>query len=754
VSVPGRAVIGPLIVASAVWCAAGSMGVAGIDAADVRVAVPASWWPFVVALAAACAWPVWRRSPVLATPALLTVVPWLPVPLPASALIWTGWAAWVPIGLAVVAALVRTAVERTPVRIAPVLTTPWRSAVAAGMLSLTASGAVLWSVHPRLPGGDEPHYLIIAQSLLGDGDLRIENNHINGDHGSYWPGPLRPHFIQRGMDGEIYSIHAPGVAVLVAPLFAVFGLRGAQATLMLLGAVVGACLWLAGWFSTRQTSAAWFAWAAIGGSVTMLVQSVTIFPDGPGAAVVACASVVWLRLRRGESVSPVWLLVTSTALALLPFLHTRFVVIAASLGAAFVWELWPGAARARRLVTFLAVPVAGAVAWFGYFVLIYGSLDPMAPYGASGERSLWYIPGGVAGLFFDQQFGVLPYAPVLVMSILGWRARSGSGLRGLLPLGVVAGAYLAAVASYWMWWAGGPAPPARLATSVLPLLAPPLAIAWAAGGVYRRSLMIVLLALTLATSAYVLGTHDGDLAWSVRDGRAAWLLALGSVADLPRAWPSFFWRVIGGDVRSEWPFIQHVLVWGVAFGAAWVVSTRLVRGAGAALEAQIGTAVWVVPAGLMIAAQGGWWLSSVRPVEPADAQLSVLRASSSGAADAWRLTSFGLARVDLTRPSLAITIPRSDLPNDKRPAWADLADLPAGQYELRLTSRRPAAGTISVYALPAGEALTVVELPRRSMHTVPLTWTMARGRLRVVVDDGLAEGVERIDLVPVAAALP
>ena len=30
---------------------------------------------------------------------------------------------------------------------------------------------------PSVPSGDEPHYLIITQSLLKDGDLRIENNH-------------------------------------------------------------------------------------------------------------------------------------------------------------------------------------------------------------------------------------------------------------------------------------------------------------------------------------------------------------------------------------------------------------------------------------------------------------------------------------------------------------------------------------------------------------------------------------------------
>ncbi len=750
--VPVRAVVGPLIVASAVWCAAGVFGVVGVDAANARVVVPAPWWLFALALGAALAVPSWRRSPALATPALLSLLPWLPVPLPAAALIWTGGAAWVPVGLALVAVLVRAFVVRPPLHSDAALATPWRSAVAAGVISLMVSGAVLWSVHPLLPGGDEPHYLIITQSLLRDGDLRIENNHTRRDHAPYWPGSLGPHFIQRGTDGEIYSIHAPGVPVLVAPLFAAFGLRGAQMTLILLGAVAGACLWLAGWFTTRQAGAAWFAWAAIGGSVTMLVQSVTIFPDGPGAAVVALATVVWLRLRRHGSVSRVWLVATSATLAMLPFLHTRFVVLAAGLGVAFALELWRGAGagvnRARRVAAFLAVPVCGAIAWFGYFFLIYGSFDPLMPYGVQRESSPWYVPGAVLGLFFDQQFGVLPYAPVMAMAVFGWRRCSGTGQRGLLPLGLIAGAYLAAVGSYWMWWAGGPAPPARLATSVLPLLAPAVAVAWAVGDVWRRTLMVVLLAMTVGISAYVFGSHGGELAWSVRDGRAAWLVALGSVADLPRAWPSFFWRLIGGDVRSEWPFGQHVLLWGVAFGVSLAASAWLARRRLVGPEAQIAAAVWAVPIGLMLAAHGGWWLSQARPIEPAVAQLSVLRAWSG--AVVWRVAPFALVRLDPARPAVKITVPRTDLPNDDRRAWADLTDVPAGQYELHLTCARPAAGTLSVYSLPGDTPLRAVDLPRQSLHTVPITWEAGGGTLRVVLDDRLADGVTRIDLVLVS----
>ena len=45
-----------------------------------------------------------------------------------------------------------------------------------------------WWLANILPGGDEPHYLIITQSLLKDRDLQIENNHARRDYAEYFRG--------------------------------------------------------------------------------------------------------------------------------------------------------------------------------------------------------------------------------------------------------------------------------------------------------------------------------------------------------------------------------------------------------------------------------------------------------------------------------------------------------------------------------------------------------------------------------------
>ena len=168
-----RHAVGPLLVGAAAWCAAGQITVVSADSASERLAVFAPWWVFALGVALASAVPAWRRRPILATPALLSTLPWWPAPLTAAMLVWTGPAAWVPIGIALVLAAAEDGVAARASR-ALTATPPRRAAVLAGAITLAASAATAWSLAPRLPGGDEPHYLVITQSLLADGDLQIE----------------------------------------------------------------------------------------------------------------------------------------------------------------------------------------------------------------------------------------------------------------------------------------------------------------------------------------------------------------------------------------------------------------------------------------------------------------------------------------------------------------------------------------------------------------------------------------------------
>jgi hypothetical protein len=74
-----RSWIGRFTVAAACWCAAGQLTVVTPDSASARFAIPAPGWCFVVGLLIGCA-ALMARKPRTTLPALLTMLPWLPVP--------------------------------------------------------------------------------------------------------------------------------------------------------------------------------------------------------------------------------------------------------------------------------------------------------------------------------------------------------------------------------------------------------------------------------------------------------------------------------------------------------------------------------------------------------------------------------------------------------------------------------------------------------------------------------------------------
>ncbi|HUR20535.1 MAG TPA: hypothetical protein VMZ90_06990, partial [Vicinamibacterales bacterium] len=518
----------------------------------------------------------------------------------------------------------------------------------------------------------------ITQSLLKDGDLKIENNHVARDYSSFYGGTIAPDYLVKGRNGAIYSIHAPGVAALVLPAFALLGFRGAQATVILLFAIAGALMWRAAWRLTGDTSAAWFAWAGVAGSTTMAVLSFMIFPETPGACVVSAG--VWLLVSHRDASNRA-VVAVGAALAVLPWLHTRFSVLAGLLGVALLGMLLTDDARTmparlRRAALFIVIPVVSAGAWLSMFYVVYGTFDPRAPYGPDPKLRSW-IWSAVTGLFVDQQFGLMTYAPVLFVAFIASLMAAPRQWRSLSALcfGVVI-LYAMAVASYWMWWAGRPGLPARFLTAALPLLALPLAVVWARATVEARKVLLGLLMVSLAITVLVLCVNRAALIGNDRDGQAAWLEWLNQNVNLPRAWPSFFWN-------GEGSFLGHAAIFVAMVGLIGFAIRLLSRRYStdpAAARAWIATSML---AGLMVIIQMGWTVTASAPLDSARAQLAV-RAAAGAGAPVWQIGN-GFRRWDADASPLRIQRDQPSLLDEAAGVMA-MTNVPAGAYKLEITS--------------------------------------------------------------------
>lgn len=656
----------------------------------------------------------------------LAILPWIPGAPPAF-LVWTGpmtRAVWT----AVFAGLVLAHEWRTfgaPVsRVAASTRDPRRAPLIAAAAAFAIFGAAAWFVRPSVPGGDEPHYLIITQSLLHDFDLRIENNHRQREYAPYFPlGDLKPDFLKRGKDGEIYSIHAPGLPVLIAPAFAVAGYAGVKVFLLIVSALGTALVWMVGFRVSASAGAAWFAWAAVSLSTTSIFHAFTVYPDGLGGILVLVG--VWALLRFDRAASseshprPRELALYGAALALLPWLHSRFALLAGVLGALILLRILQRHApkhgvsagmwhRSKTSATsvgaFVAVPILSATAWFAMFYAIYGTPDPLVAYGGSTQGRWAYMTSGLGGLLFDQQFGLLLYSPVLLpalLSLFGMFADRSHRRLGLELL-LVMTPYLLSVTHFRMWWAGWSAP-ARFFLPVLLLLAAPAAVVWtrASRGATRATL-VVALGFTLFAAACLVLVDGGRLAYNIRDGYGLWLEWLSRVADLPRGLPSF-------HRTPEVVAWRHVIVWAVCLLGAWLLLRASERVLARGQERLTVAAPAVFAAAVMVALAVVWRSNGASGFTPTPAQLELLRAAADPRAFSVQLGP--LARVPVAGVPGRLTIEASPryLQSRDRPLFM-LPEIPAGSYALHVETGPNPSGQIEVGIARDGFALRSLDL--------------------------------------------
>ena len=263
-----RALAAGIVAGLALWCTRGGLEVVAGPAGPLRVALLPSGWQALSLIAAmagaalglahAVAWAGGGDAraitdddadvtrPLFASGVLvLPFLPWLADAWPALTVLGGRFAllVWFVVGaLTLRAAVLRIRAAR---RYHTTVFGPVAAVVALAGLLLYGGVAWRFAGSGLFPGGDEPHYLVLAQSLWRDHDFKIENNHARGDTLEYFRLPLQPHYLERGRDGEIYSIHPVGLAIVAAPIYAAGGYYGVVAFLVCCAAGAAAGLWLA-----------------------------------------------------------------------------------------------------------------------------------------------------------------------------------------------------------------------------------------------------------------------------------------------------------------------------------------------------------------------------------------------------------------------------------------------------------------------------------------------------------------------------
>lgn len=480
-----------------------------------------AWAALALAIGLAIAAALHRRER-LTRPLLALLVGALPlVPL------FTGHGLWLlvfqgptllVVGLAALGVGLASLVDRAALRALP-------AAVVFGLALLFFAALTRELPGAAGPQGDEPHYLVMAESLLSDHDLELRDEYSERAYRSFYAGRLVPHRSPASPRGRIYSVHAPGLPLLVLPGYALAGFPGAQLVLAGIAALAVALVFALVRAATGDEWSARLAAAALALTPPFAFYAVSLYPE----VVAGLATALFLCTARRDP-SPRGLLAAAAVAAALPWLHPKLAPLAAvGLGLTLVRQ----GPRALRIAA-LAIGAAGLGGLLLVFHALYGEATLSAAYGAgvASDVSLWRVPRGLAALVLDRQFGLLALAPLWLLAVPGavllWRRAPGDVMRAVL----LAGATLVVGASFSMWW-GGSCPPGRFVVPALPALALLLAPALARFPRTASGLLGAGLAVTLIAAAAPRAIHNRP------DGESALLKVLSPLVSLDPLWPSF-----------------------------------------------------------------------------------------------------------------------------------------------------------------------------------------------------------------------
>jgi len=291
--------------------------------------------------------------------------------------------------------------------------------------------------------GDEPNYLITADSLTYDHDIDLANNYADQDWFHFYSRKEHPRLklgiygrYGKGGKEHIYPINLPGVSVLTLPFYAFGQLLGGKAlTFVLKGslsvwaALLGIQLFLFAeerWKRTRMSLA---IWALYSFSAPAIFFAVHLYPEVPIAFM---SLLIYRKVSSERPLKPVLYPVLGFLLATFFWFGVKYNIIFWPLLLVACYHLWTTHGARLRIAAFLAFPLVSTGLFYLYVHSLYGTFSPFSIYEGvmSAEQfrewreMVMAIPlrerlDAFLDYFLDQRDGLLLYSPIYVFAFLG-----------------------------------------------------------------------------------------------------------------------------------------------------------------------------------------------------------------------------------------------------------------------------------------------------------------------------------------------
>ncbi len=321
------------------------------------------------------------------------------------------------------------------------------------------------SSHSAYPNGDEPHYLIISQTLLKYHSLDVMLDYTNHDYRSFYPTTLDAH-VTPNQKGQLRSVHSIGGPVLWLVPFALFGRIGAVLFVAFLTTLVILNMYLllcALGINERYALIVCFIYT-IASPIYIYAHLTFIEPIGAFICVFVLRKVCEPRLRKWD------ILVCSLLLGLLPWIHIRFTLLTGILFLSLLYRM-STLPQLKEKGPYLSafLPLLFCFLCFEcYNYSVWGTLNPAANQANLDTHPFSKGPFlGLLGLGFDQEHGLFLTYPIFFLLLAGCALQKRFSLYNILSLFLVV-SYLPIISTL-NDWSGGTTPPARYLVVLLPV---------------------------------------------------------------------------------------------------------------------------------------------------------------------------------------------------------------------------------------------------------------------------------------------
>lgn len=391
------------------------------------------------------------------------------------------------------------------------------------------------------PTGDEPHYLVITQTLLIYHSLDVDLDYTHGDYHAFYHGQLGP-FQHTSLNkwGEQLPLHSIGAPVLWLIPFAIAGRMGTLFFMALASVFTILNIYLLLIALGIQRKYAFFACMGV-----ILASPIWVFSHQNFVEPIAAMFCVYVvRVLFQERLRALDLVGCSFALGMLPWLHIRFALFEIILFCFLLLRIYQ-LYRFSKINLYLALllPIGGMFFLFeAYNFFIWGSLNPSINQASAGEVAFDTAPWrGLLGLFIAQEAGLLTNFPIFLFLfggiLLACQKRFLRFNLLMLCLGIP---YLLMTASFHNW-DGAICPPARLLTVLLPPLV--FYLAFALQSARSKIINVLFLLFMSVTMLYEIVSYTIPGGWIDHErGYSAPLLRISQELHLSftKGVPTFF----------------------------------------------------------------------------------------------------------------------------------------------------------------------------------------------------------------------